>query len=119
MFFRLRAKELLQVHIAGHIVDNLHCYSTAKSTTVCREHQQRLYSLFRHSFLKGGVTGSRTHCPAPTYLCWGFAVLGCNLFDLGVIQKARLLWLSPTETKKEEMAKNFQGKILPSMNMFF
>lgn len=28
-------------------------------------------------------------------LCCSFVVLGCNLFNLGVIQKRRILWLSP------------------------
>ena len=59
-----------------------------------------LYPLLSCIFLNSCVTGRSTHCTALTYLCWGFVVLGCNLFDFGVIQKGGIPWLSPTQKKE-------------------
>ena len=37
-------------------------------------------------------------------LCCSFVVLGCNLFNLGVIQKRRILWLSPWSVRRAKGA---------------
>lgn len=114
IFFWLRGKEILVASIVGRSRQPALLVNTAKERHSSQGTRMGPYALLSSVCC---ATGRGTHCTAHNYLCRGFVVLGRDLFDLGLIQKGRHIWLIPIQRKKKAMAKNHCRQVLPAMTI--